>query len=99
MQRDANNTKTVLFTMFFAFMLYGHMTEECNISWPIAGEAVRCTFWTSCSGFIKTSFLVHNAHLWVHLACGEANLGSTSSAHRQTLGCFWYSFVPGYMVN
>ena len=73
--RDENITETVPFTMFFAFVLYGHKAEECNITWPIAQEADRCTFWTSYSGLMETSFLVHNAQHWVQLAYGYANLG------------------------
>ena len=38
-QRDANNTETVLFTMFFAFLLYGHNAKYCNMTWPMAHEA------------------------------------------------------------
>ena len=48
--RDANNTETVLFTMFFAFVLYGHKTEECNMTWAIPHEANRCTFSRSWNG-------------------------------------------------
>ena len=43
-------TETVLFTMFFTFVLYGHKAEECDVTCPIAHEANRCTFWASCSG-------------------------------------------------
>ena len=57
-QRDANNTESVLFTIFFAIVLYGHKAEECNITWPIAHESNRCTFWTSCTGVsLKRRFL------------------------------------------
>ena len=35
---------------FFAFVLYGHKPEECNMTWPIAHEANRSTFWRSCTG-------------------------------------------------
>ena len=48
--RDANKTETVLFTMFFAFLFYGHYAEECNMTWPIAHDTNRWTFWTSCTG-------------------------------------------------
>ena len=44
---DAYNTETVLFTMFFAFVLY----TPRNMTWlPIADETNRSTFWTSCTG-------------------------------------------------
>ena len=49
-QRGANNAETVLFTMLFAFVLYGHKAYKCNITWPIAHEANRCKVWTSCTG-------------------------------------------------
>ena len=75
MQRDANNIETVLSTIFFAFVLHEHKPEECSINWPMAHEADRCTFWISCSGFMETPLLVHNAHLSVELAYGERNLG------------------------
>ena len=50
------------------------------MNWPIAHEGNRCTFLTSCTAVMETSFLVHNAQLWVQLAYGHANLGWTSSA-------------------
>ena len=105
-QRDANNSETVLFTMFFAFVLHGHKSYQCNISWPVAHEADRWTFWTSCSGFMETPILVHNAQLLVQLAYGEGNLGWTTSAHRYGKNTeniiFWVFlvfFLPGYIVN
>ena len=57
LQSDANNTETVLFTMFFAFVLYGHKAE-CNMNWPIGQEVNRYTLWTSCTGVsLKRPFL------------------------------------------
>ena len=81
MQRDANNTETVLFLMFFAFVPYLYKAEECGLTCPIAHEVNRCTFWISCNGVIETSILVHDLKLWVQLACGHGNLGWASSAH------------------
>ena len=41
-QRDANNTETVIFTMFFAFVLYGQKVEQCNMTaYSARGESVN----------------------------------------------------------
>ena len=60
-QRDANNTETVLFTMFFVFLLYGLKGEERNMtSYSGNGETVHIPdklHWY----LMETSFLVRNA--------------------------------------
>ena len=41
MQRDANNTETVLFNMSLAFLLYGHKAEEWNMTtYGVRGESL-----------------------------------------------------------
>ena len=80
-QRDANKTDTVLSTLFFAFVLYGNKVE-CKMTWPVAHEGNRCTFWTSCTDVTETSFLEHNEQLWLDLAYIYPNLVETSPAHR-----------------
>ena len=53
--RDANNTETVLFT---TFSLSCCMGGKCIMTWPMAQEANRCTFRTSCIGVSwKRTFL------------------------------------------
>ena len=91
-QRDGNNTETVPFPMFFAFVLYGHKAEECNITWPIAHEVNRCIFWTSCTGVSRKR----------HFLSIMRNFGWTSFAHRYgiytenvLLGMFFVFFFAG----
>ena len=63
-QRHANNTETVLFTMFFAFVLYGHKAEGSNMT-AYEYEANQCTFWTGCTGVSRKRLLMsNNASLW-----------------------------------
>ena len=50
LQREANDTETALFNMFFAFMLYGHKADNSNMNWPIAHGANWCTLWPRCTG-------------------------------------------------
>ena len=65
LQSDANNTETVLFTMFFAFVRYVHKAEERNVTWPKSHEANRCTFRTSCTDASwKRTFLSIMRNLW-----------------------------------
>ena len=79
--RDAKNAETVLFTMSFAFVLYGHKAEESNMTTCSArGESVDIVdklHWC----IMETSFLEHNAQLWVQSTYAHANLGWTLSAH------------------
>ena len=58
MQRDANNIETVLFTIFFAFVLYGHKAEDCNMT---AYSARSQSVHFLDIAVTETSFLVHNA--------------------------------------
>ena len=65
-QREANNNKTALFTVFRFRAIW---TEEWNMTWSIAHEANRCSFWTSSTGVSwKRPFLCimcnldHNFH-------------------------------------
>ena len=61
--------------MSFAFVLYRHKEEECNMKWPIANEANRCTFWTSCTGVSwERNFL------WI-----MRNFANSSLTHMQIL--------------
>ena len=39
--RDANNTKTVLFKMFFAFMPYGQKADQCNMMMRIGVASLQ----------------------------------------------------------
>ena len=73
MKRDANNTKTVIFTIFFAFVLYGHKAEECNMTAYVAlGESVQIPEKLhEC--VMETSFLLDTALLSVQLAYEDAN--------------------------
>ena len=105
MQRDANNVETVLFSMLFAFVLYGHRSEKCNMTAHSArGESVHILdklLWR----VMETSFLVHNAFLYEHLANGDAILGWARSAHRNgkytenIIFRVLFSFCQGYMVK
>ena len=60
-QRDANNTETVLFTIFFVFVPDRHKTGECSMTVYIArSESVHIPdklHW--CHG--NVIYLVHNA--------------------------------------
>ena len=106
-QRDANNTETVLFTMSFAFVLYGHKAEECNMTWPLANEANRCTFWTSCTGVSwKRHFLCimrnfeYSWHMQMQILVFRVlETGTESTLKISYLGCFWFSFCEGYKLN
>ena len=75
MQRHANNTEALLFTMSFAFVLHGHQAEECNMtSYSIRGESLHILdklHWC----VMETSSLVHNANLYVQLTDEHVNLG------------------------
>ena len=55
----------MLFKMFLPFVLYGQKPEECNLTWPIAEEAHRCTFWAICTLVSwKTPFLCILRNFW-----------------------------------
>ena len=105
--RDANNTETVLFTMFFPFVLYGHHAEECNMTGPIAHEANRCTYWTSCTGLSwKRPFLsiIRNfGYSWLtdmRILVGRVlHTGTEITLKMSYSDCFWFSFCQGYMVK
>ena len=105
--RDARNTETMLFTMFLAFVLYGHKADECNMTWPIAHEVHRCTFWTSCTGVsCKRPFLCILRNFWcsslmdMQVLVGRVlHTGIESSLKMSYLGCFWFSFYQGHMVS
>ena len=105
--RDANHTETVFFNRFFTFVLYGHKDEECNMTWPIAHEAYRCTLWTSCTGMsCKRPFLSMIRYSGYScltdmriLVLRVLNTGSQSTLKRSYLGCFWFSSSQGYIVN
>ena len=74
MQRDANNTETVLFTIFFAFVLYGHKAGECNMTtYSQRDESVHILdklHWC----VMDTSFFVHNELLCEQLAYAHGNV-------------------------
>ena len=104
--RDKNNNETVLFSMFFAFVLYGHKAEECNMTtYSARGESVHILYklhWC----VMKTSFLFRKASLCLQLAYGDTNLGWTSSAHRNRnyteyviVRVILFSFCQVYMVK
>ena len=106
-QRDANNAETVLFTMSFAFVLYGHKAEESNMTWPVAHEANRCTLWASCTGESwKRHFLSimrnfgYSRLTHMQILVGRFLHTSTESTPKISyLVCFWLSFSQGYVVN
>ena len=106
-QRHANNAETVLFTMSFAFVLYGHKAEEGNMTWPIAHDANPCTFWRSCTGVShKRHFLCimrNFGYSWLRhmqiLVGRVLHTGTESTLKMSYLGCFGFSFCQGYMVN
>ena len=100
-QRDANNIETVLFTMSFAFVLYGHKAEECNMTWPIAHVASRCTVLTKCTGVSwKCYFLCimrnfgYSLPTHMQILVGRVLHTSTESTLKISyLGCFCFFFL------
>ena len=98
-QRDGNNTETVPFPMFFAFVLYGNKAEECNIAWPIAHEVNRCIFWTSCTAVSrKRSFLSimrnfgYSCPTMMIILVGRVlHAGTEFTLIMSYLGCFLFS--------
>ena len=77
------------------------------MTWPIAHEANRCTFWTSCTGVSwKCSFLsiMRNfGYSWLtemRILVGRVLHTVTDIALKMSnLGIFLFSFCQGYMVN
>ena len=106
-QRDANNTETVLFNMCFAFLLYGHEAffTMC-FSFPLHW-ANRCTFWTSCTGVSrKCPFLCilpnfgYSFLTEMRILVGQVlHTGGEIGLKMSYIRCFWFSFCQGYMVS
>ena len=107
MQRDAHYTETVLFTMFLAFLLYEHETEACNMTWPMAHEVNRYTFWKSCTlSSWKRPFLYIMRNFWyswlteMRILVGEIlHTCMEITIKMPYLPGFLFSFCQAYVVN
>ena len=107
LQREANNTETLLFTMSFAFVLHGNKAEERNMTSLLAHETNRCTFWSSCTGVSsKRHFLCimrnfdYSWLLDMLILVGRVLHTRTESTQKMScLGCFWISFRQGDRLN
>ena len=92
--------------MLFAFVLYGHKAEECNMTLPIAHEANRCTFWTSCTGVSWKRHFLCIMRIFGYSVLTNMRIFFGRVLHRGTeislkmwyLGCFWFSFCHWYKV-
>ena len=101
LQREANNTETVFFTMFFAFVIYRPRSVTClgtcNMPWH---EANRCSFWTSCTGVSRKriffSIMRNFAYNWLKemrfLFERVEHTNTESTLKTLYLGCFRFSF-------
>ena len=103
-QREANNNKTALFTVFRFRAIW---TEEWNMTWSIAHEANRCSFWTSSTSVSwKRPFLCimcnldHNFHTEMRIYVAQVVHPSLEGTLKMSyLRYFRFSFCHGYMVN
>ena len=107
LKRDVINSEAVLFTMFSVFVLNGHNSEECNVTWLMAHEAIRCTFRTSCTAVSKKCpflWMLHNfRYSWlkeVRIFVGRVlHTGTDITLKIWYLGFFRFSFCQRYMVK
>ena len=83
-----------------SIVLCVHKAEECNMTWPIAHEENRCTFWTSCTGVSwKCHFLCimrsfgYSSLTDMRILVGRVlHTGMESKLKMSNFGCFWFSF-------
>ena len=92
MQRDANNTEIVLFTVFFVFVLHGHKAEECNLTtYSARSESVHILdklHWCHGNVCIMRNF----GYIWLsdmRIFVGQVlHICTKSTLQMSYLGCF-----------
>ena len=99
--------QAVFFSIVFASVLYVHKAEESSMSRPKAHQANRCTFWTSWPGvsrkYLFMWILRNFGYSWLtemRILVGRIlHTGAEITLKIWYVGCHWFSFCQGYMVN